>query len=44
LSVVREACGVDFGTITYGTGDRVATIAFNRPDRLNAINLRMKVQ
>jgi len=33
---------VDFETITYGTDDRVATIAFNRPDRLNAINLRMK--
>jgi enoyl-CoA hydratase/carnithine racemase len=41
LSAVREARGVDFETITYQTDDRVATIAFNRPDQLNAINLRM---
>jgi enoyl-CoA hydratase/carnithine racemase len=42
LSAVREACGVDFETIAYSVEDRVATIAFNRPDQLNAINLRMK--
>jgi enoyl-CoA hydratase/carnithine racemase len=33
---------VDFETIAYSVEDRVATIAFNRPDQLNAINLRMK--
>jgi enoyl-CoA hydratase/carnithine racemase len=33
---------VDFETIEYSVADRVATIAFNRPDQLNAINLRMK--
>jgi len=42
LSAVREARGVDFETIAYSVEDRVATIAFNRPDQLNAINLRMK--
>ena len=26
---------MDFETITYGTGDRVATIAFNRPDQVH---------
>jgi 1,4-dihydroxy-2-naphthoyl-CoA synthase len=36
------ACGVDFETIAYSVADRVATIAFNRPDQLNAISLRMK--
>lgn len=33
---------MDFETIGYSVEDRVATIAFNRPDQLNAINLRMK--
>jgi enoyl-CoA hydratase/carnithine racemase len=42
LSAVREARGLDFETITYSMEDRVATIAFNRPDQLNAISLGMK--
>ena len=33
---------MDFETITYSVEDRVATVAFNRPDQLNAVNLRMK--
>ena len=33
---------MDFETIAYSVEDRVATIAFNRPDQLNAISLRMK--
>jgi enoyl-CoA hydratase/carnithine racemase len=33
---------VDFETIAYSVEDRVATIAFSRPDQLNAISLRMK--
>jgi len=33
---------VRFETIAYDVDNRVATIAFNRPDQLNAINLRMK--
>jgi enoyl-CoA hydratase/carnithine racemase len=42
LSAVREARGLDFETITYSMEDRVATIAFNRPDQLNAVSLGMK--
>jgi enoyl-CoA hydratase/carnithine racemase len=33
---------VDLETISYRVEDRVATIAFNRPDQLNAISRRMK--
>jgi enoyl-CoA hydratase/carnithine racemase len=33
---------VEFETIAYSVEDRVATIAFNRPEALNAINMRMK--
>jgi enoyl-CoA hydratase/carnithine racemase len=33
---------MDFETITYSVEDRVATIAVNRPDQLNAVSLRMK--
>jgi len=33
---------VDYETIAYSVEDRVATITFNRPDQLNAINLRMQ--
>ena len=33
---------MDFETIAYSVADRVATIAFNRPDQLNAISLRMR--
>jgi enoyl-CoA hydratase/carnithine racemase len=40
--VRQEASGVRFETIAYDVDNRVATIAFNRPDQLNAINLRMK--
>ena len=32
---------MQFDTITYEVADRVATITFNRPDRLNAINKQM---
>ena len=32
---------MDFETIAYSVEDRVAMISFNRPDQLNAINLRM---
>jgi enoyl-CoA hydratase/carnithine racemase len=32
---------VQFETIQYEVADRVATITFNRPDRLNAVNPRM---
>lgn len=33
---------VSYETILYEVDDRVATITFNRPDRLNAINLTME--
>ena len=33
-----------FETIAYGVEDRVATIALNRPDQLNSINLLMKTE
>jgi len=33
---------VEFETIAYDVADRVATIAFNRPDQLNAITMLMK--
>ena len=33
---------VHYETILYEVDDRVATITFNRPDRLNAINLTME--
>jgi 1,4-dihydroxy-2-naphthoyl-CoA synthase len=33
---------MDFETITYSVEDRVATIAVNRPDQLNAVSMRMK--
>jgi enoyl-CoA hydratase/carnithine racemase len=32
---------VNFETIRYEVGDRVAVITFDRPDQLNAINVRM---
>ena len=32
---------MDFGTVSYTAKDRVATIALNRPDRFNAINMTM---
>ncbi len=32
---------IRYDTITYEVGDRIATITFNRPDRLNAISPQM---
>ncbi len=32
---------MDFGTVSYTSGDRVATITLNRPERFNAINATM---
>jgi enoyl-CoA hydratase/carnithine racemase len=32
---------MSYDTITYEVEDRIATITFNRPERLNAINLQM---
>ena len=37
-----DSSDVDYETIAYSVEDRVATITFNRPDQLNAINLRMQ--
>ncbi|GMU79245.1 MAG: crotonase [Acidimicrobiia bacterium] len=38
----REAGAVSYDTILYEVADRVATITFNRPERLNAISALMQ--
>ena len=35
----RVSCPMTYSTIVYEVSDRIATITFNRPDRLNAVSL-----